>query len=369
MRIVPREFQPGRCFSLHLLTAVYRYSSFIESHAQPLLDLSLYVSSENYNEVTRPAYASILQWPNQWIIPPRIRSAAKTRAEHLGLSSIDLDVAEEKREEKEKQEGRQLPTATSQIPRSLMKKPRDTVSGLLSKTAQQNRIRLEGITEDFAVPLEEMLEKRQVGGGYLLSDDLPSSVDCLALGYLALAIKPEVPFSWLRECIGDKAPQLAAYVERLSAQCFPGEDVDVETALSGQGGGTLLPWQARGQIGLVGIGLRAFEGVLDSIPVVGEIRASRRLQKFGRDVTEETDQEVVLQVAEVRRREAYISAAMVLGGIGMLAGYLLSSGLVRVSIQEGGASEEDDEDERQEKQSHGAYGEAGAILGVLPTGD
>lgn len=275
-----------------------------------------------------PAYGSILQWPNQWIIPPRVRTQAKSRTEHLGLSSLDLDDAEKPTQRQ--QDGRQLPTASSLIPRSLAKKPRETVSGLLSKTASQSRIRLEGITESFIMPLEDLVSQRR-NGGYLLSEDNVSSLDCLALGYLSLAVIPELQFSWLRESIKDKTPGLMKYTERLRAQCFPGGSVDVSVALegsrasSGVSSSSSLPWQAPERISLGGIGLRALEGVADTIPVVRDIRAGSRIQRFSRDMAVDEERAAVMKVVKVQRRELYTSAATVLAGIGLLAWYVRSA--------------------------------------------
>lgn len=77
-----------------------RFSSFFESRGQPLLDLSLYVSSENYTTCTRSAYANILSWPGSWVTPPELRAAVRNARNILDcrLSTIDnthKDVAEE----------------------------------------------------------------------------------------------------------------------------------------------------------------------------------------------------------------------------------------------------------------------------------
>lgn len=329
----------------------YRFSALLESRGQSLLDLSLYVSSDNYNNTTARAYAALLQWPNQWIIPPRIRSKAKERTEHLGLSSLDLDAAEE-----ERKQGRDANAiAANQIPKSLVTKPRQTVSGLLGQTAQKSRIRLQGLTAGFVEPLQELLGKKR----YLLSDDIPSSLDCLALGYLSLALVPELPFPWLRDDIMAQAPRLAAYVKRLEHHCF-GDAIDSKALLSGTAAGAAsrLPWQVPPKISLAGVGLCIVEGIADSIPVVKDIRLSRRIRQMGRDTSLESQQ--VTALAEVHKREALTSAATVVLGVGMFVFYMVKVGLLSIRTVT-----EDAESEPQEAPpADSRFGEAGALLGL-----
>ncbi|TPX22565.1 hypothetical protein DIZ76_014441 [Coccidioides immitis] len=344
------------------------FSSFLELHGQSLIDLSLYVSSDNYTSVTSPAYGTLLQWPNQWIIPPQVRSQAKARTEHLGLSSLDLDAVEE-----ERQQGRDINSvAAGQIPRSLATRPPQTVSGLLGKPSQKSRIRLEGLTASFVEPLQEMLEKK----GYLLSDNIPSSLDCLALGYLSLAMVPELPFPWLKDDIQAQAPRLGAYVKKLGTRCFGGS-VDAAAVLSGiqAGTGSRLPWQIPERISLGGIGLRIFEGIADSIPVVKDIRLSRRLKQMGQDRSLESEE--VLALADGYKREALTSAATVALGLGMFMFYLFTAGPLQVSFateddhsSSSAENEEaggDDSEEKGEKGSSGKpfdLGEVGSMLGL-----
>ncbi|KAK2878154.1 hypothetical protein FQN49_001105 [Arthroderma sp. PD_2] len=347
------------------------FSSFMESYGQPLIDLSLYVSSENYHAITSPAYGSLLQWPNQWILPPRLRTMAKSRTEHLGLSSLDLDAVEE--EQQEKQTGRLPPSASAQIPKSLATKSRETISGLLSKTSQQNRIRLDGITEAFVGPLEELLDEK----GCLLIDETPCSLDCLALGYLSLAIVPEAPSPWLREGVHKYSPRLVRYFDRLRLKCYGGKVESIETARGDAAtgvGATTLPWQASQPASIAGIGLRIAEGLADTIPMVRDIRASWRLQELSKEVEAEADQTVVGSIAKSRRREAIASTATVVAGLGMLVWYLLAGMNLQVQLsskQQQQQRRDEDEDEPgvvgqepTEKASDSQFGEAGAILGI-----
>ncbi|OJD14367.1 hypothetical protein AJ78_05272 [Emergomyces pasteurianus Ep9510] len=358
------------------------FSSFFESQGQPLIDLSLYVSSENYNNVTSLAYASLLQWPNQWIIPPRIRKIAKKRTEHLGLTSLDLDEMVEG----ERQQARDPSNLSSKIPKSLARKPQATVSDLLSKSSQRNRIRLDAMTGAFVLPLEELLGRK----GYLLSSEIPSSLDCLALGYLSLALVPQLPYPWLRDAAVEQTPRLATYADRLRSRCFGAVPVEVSMAFTDSPAlPSSLPWRAPGQVSLAAVGKRALEGIADSIPIVREIRANARLQRAAAEegLGHWEERELVATVARVQRRELYTSIATVLAGLGMFVGYVLYTGLVHIEMIDGEVEEDEDaetepEDEKPEAEkreeeskqqtqtqtdtatSPSRLGEAGALLGI-----
>ena len=345
---------------------VHSFSSFIESHAQPLIDLSLYVSSENYRKATMPAYGPILRWPNQWIVPPKIRGIAKQRTEQLGLSSLDIVATEE-----ERKQSREANTAAAQIPQRLVKKS-ETVSSVLTKTAQQNQIRLEGMTRAFIEPLDELREKKK----YLLSEELPSTLDCLALGYLSLAVLPELPYPWLRDAIKSETPGLVGYLERLRSHCFGGT-VNVNKALllpspqethtqTGLRHHHELPWQAPQRLNFAGIGLRMWNTLLDSIPVVGDIRASRRLQEAGQKMPAGVEHDMVVQVARAQQYNSYMSIGTVIGGLGLLTWYMFSSGLLghRDGDEEGEEEEVHNNWNGEDPGETSAWGEAGSILGI-----
>ncbi|KAL8804304.1 MAG: hypothetical protein Q9182_002669 [Xanthomendoza sp. 2 TL-2023] len=206
------------------------YTSFLSTRGQVLLDLSLYVSSENYHTSTRPAYARILPWPNTWLLPPQRHAAAKARTDHLNFSSLNLDTVDKDAESKSQfAAGTEIPTRVLQSTRS------KTKAGRLAKEQHAARFRLDGLAEGLFEPLTKLLR----GNDYLLSQDRATSLDCLALGYLSLALMPELPQPWLSQLLRSKYPSLCQYVETLARQSFgrwampqkpPDQDRDRDTA-------------------------------------------------------------------------------------------------------------------------------------------
>lgn len=289
------------------------------------MDLSLYVTSQNYYGSTSPAYGAILTWPNQWIIPPRLHSAAKARTEHLGLTSLDLVAMEEQRDREQS-----AAVAAGQIPRSLIRSSRETVSSLLGKTQQQNRFKLEALTAEFFERLEALLGKKQ----YFISDERPSSLDCLAVGYLSLALVPELPYPWLRESLQSKAPSLAKYTERMRRQCFG--VVEVSDAFGQARAESVLPWRPPERVTLGKIGSALFNTLADATPILKDIRMSNRL----RDAAQAPDSglsaeesKAVSDYAKARKQDLYLSIATVLGGIAALVGYMFHIGILRVQLE------------------------------------
>lgn len=321
-----------------------RFSSFVESHAHPLLDLSLYVTSQNYYTNTSPSYAHILQWPNQWIFPPKLHSAAKARIEHLGVSSLDLQAIDEQRKR-----DHSAAVAAGQIPQNFIQRPRDTVSGLLGKTAQQNQFRLDALTEEVFEPLEEILGEKR----YLLSNSSKSgsggacTLDCLATGYLSLMLVPDLAYPWLRDAMNAKAPQLAAYTERMRQRCFgsspaPGPaPTDPTTTTTQQ---NPLPWRAAPRANLYQISSTLLSSLADAVPVVRDLRNHNRLRAAAEAADSGlsgVEQRALSQYATGQKKDVVLSAVMVVGGVAALVAYMIRVGLISVDIDTGGGDSED----------------------------
>ncbi|KAJ5163194.1 Mitochondrial import receptor subunit (Tom37) [Penicillium coprophilum] len=315
------------------------FSSFIESRGQSLLDLSLYVTSQNYYTNTSPAYGSLLQWPNQWILPPKLHSAAKTRTEHLGLSSLDLQAMEDQRKREHS-----AAVAAGQIPSNMIQQPRDTVSKLLGRTAQTNQFRLEALTADFFEPLEAMLARSKIC--LLPADDNnnPSSLDCVALGYLSLALVPELAFPWLRDAMRAKAPLLTAYTERMRSRCFGDAPVEAKHAFQPTAPAA-LPWRAPERISVAAVGTTLLGTLADNTPFLREVRQNRRLKQAveADSAFSSVEKQVLSSYADSSNKDMLLSIATAVAGTAALVGYMVHVGLL--SFSAGGVQEEEEFEE------------------------
>ncbi|KAK5126731.1 hypothetical protein LTR85_009665 [Meristemomyces frigidus] len=196
------------------LTAI---SSFLESNAQTLLDISLYVSYENYS-ATRSAFTKFLPWYANYMLPPKRRAAARARTEHLGISSIDVDNVHEDMSNRpagyegmgKEQQGFEV---EAQKRASLLLPRKDTLRSLLQRPERVATFRLHALAENFFAPLQDMLGAKK----YLVGSEM-TNVDCLAYGYLSLMLYPEVPQDWLASTMRRKYKKLVAYTERIRTE-------------------------------------------------------------------------------------------------------------------------------------------------------
>ncbi|KAI9656241.1 MAG: hypothetical protein M1821_004904 [Bathelium mastoideum] len=186
------------------------YSSLIECSAQPLLDLSLYVSYENCRQTTRPAWSAILPWHANYALPQNIRASVKARTAHLGLSALDIDKDDSQASTNERADSA-LPSEESVKPRSLLLPRKETIRSMLSGHQYTGRFKLDALMSAFFDPLSSLLSSKE----YLLSSSHPTTLDCLATGYLALALSPRPPQPWLRNTLNTKYPSLRAYTTRM----------------------------------------------------------------------------------------------------------------------------------------------------------
>lgn len=207
-------------------------TSFLESNAQILLDISLYVSFENYRHATRPAFTKILPWHSNYIIPPQRRSAARLRTEHLGISSLDVDNVHEDMSNRPagfeavgKEPGFEEET---QKRASLLLPRKDTLRSLLQRPENASIFKLKALADNFFGPLQNILQDQT----YILKTEEPTSVDCLLYGYLSLMFYPQIPQDWLGSTMRKQYPQLAAFTKRLHAKLRLSTDPDAVLALS-----------------------------------------------------------------------------------------------------------------------------------------
>ncbi|KAL8627671.1 hypothetical protein Q9189_006634 [Teloschistes chrysophthalmus] len=315
----------------------HRYTSFLEIRGQPLVDLSLYLSSENYHASTRPAYSHILGWPTSWIIPPQRRAAAKTRTNNLDLSSLDLDSSKGNDVNSPEQ------GAAAEIPSSL-RSALHKGSSTAKQAKHAARFRLDALTESFLEPLVQLLD----GKRYLLSEDRITSLDCLALGYLSLALVPGLPIPWLSQLMKSRYPCLCHYVEDLARDCYgisihsrDGMSRDKDMAMKLPCNGTdapALPASVRGR------------GFLEQLPLVGPYYKPASLQQSTAKTHEELSAIPVIPTVFV----GLVASLATMGGFIAYTGEVPS---VMDSIWP--------LHRRNSQQRLNEMGEAGALLGAI----
>lgn len=261
------------------------YSTFLRSTATPLIDLSLFVSAENYNTTTSRAYTAILPWYANYTVPPTRRELARTRTAHMGLNSLDVDT----RAEESMAPGRGTASAEFEAAKRAAGLPTDSqpsvmsmgrgkgFGGFLGTQQYAARFRLEAVSNELLEPLSDLLGQNE----YLLGTTQPSSLDCLAFGYLALMLFPAVPQAWLKETISTKFPHLATYVYKLRKDVLTDEDVDAaqvwaiatgSATSATESPNSLLPWTTRSQ----SFASNTFTGIRE---VVGNIPVLSSLMK------------------------------------------------------------------------------------------
>ncbi|KAI8937873.1 hypothetical protein NX059_005560 [Plenodomus lindquistii] len=255
------------------------YITFIQSTATPLIDLSLYVSAENYNTTTSAAYTAILPWYANYTVPPKRRELARARTSHMGLSSLDVDTSAEEAftpgrgtassEYEAAKRAAGIPTDGQLRPKSMILGRGKGFSGLLGGPVYATRFRLDAVSAELLDPLSDLLGQHD----YLFRGSTPSSLDCLTFGYLSLLFYPALPQAWLRETIETKYPRIGKYIRRMRQHIFGDEVINassvwsIMTGAANATGDMLLPWQPRRQT-LASSAVACTREILGNIPVV-----------------------------------------------------------------------------------------------------
>lgn len=196
-------------------------SSFLQTQAPLVLAISLYVNATNYRLTTRPAFTAILPWHANYILPPSRRAVARRQTEHLGISSIDVDNVHEDMSGREgagitagvgKQEGEGFEAKTRERA-SLLLGRKETLQGLLRRPERAAVFRLHALADNFFEPLVAMLDESDEG--FAGSNGDLRAVECLAYGYLALMLKPQVEQDWLARTMKQKYARLVNFVNSM----------------------------------------------------------------------------------------------------------------------------------------------------------
>jgi sorting and assembly machinery component 37 len=231
------------------------YAAHLAASAAPLLSLSLYASTANWTAAVRPAYSSALPFPLGWTEVSPLRRSWLALADATGIDLLDAEDAE--RPPQPADDG----AVGAGVPKDL-RLPSSRNKGIrdLLTPEQKARIRLHAMV-DRAMDVLQDLKGEGGNQKWLLTDGEgeggPTSLDCLAFGYLALMVYPDLPRPWLRDRIVDKYPGLQGFVNDMTAVCF------------GDGLPTTSTEAEKGH-GFVSVAGRFVDGALRNVPGLGE---------------------------------------------------------------------------------------------------
>ena len=205
----------------------------------------------------------MLPWHVNCRLPSARRDQARSRTAQLGLDSLEATPAGKSNtqpgttslnaeyEAAKKAAGLPSNICTSESSHLRLGRKQD-ISGLLGSPVYTTRFRLDALANDLLEPLARLLDKKD----HLLEGENPSSLDCLAFGYLSLMLYPDLPQAWLTEVIQKRHPKLVKYIWRMREDLLGGEQTnlaDVQSIASCKGNetqvreylerlGTYLPW-------------------------------------------------------------------------------------------------------------------------------
>ncbi|KAL1645261.1 hypothetical protein SLS58_003968 [Diplodia intermedia] len=266
------------------------YTSFLRTNALPLLDLNLYTSAANYYQATTPAYTALLPWHLNYTIPPARREAARARTQNLGLSSLDIDTVDDSPTEdsfsaNKKNAGINDDRGPAPYRKSLLPFGRGNgLKALLSQPEYAARFKLDALANDCLAPLDALLGEDEEEKPLLLHPTYPTTLDCLAFGYLSLMLYPDLPSGWLADTIRSRFPRLAAYTARMRALTVGSVDAKPSDlmALDDLRGsnpeliakgrkelGLVLPWALASRPSVAGTAADVVWSVATKLPLVG----------------------------------------------------------------------------------------------------
>ncbi|KAF3915884.1 Metaxin-1 [Arthrobotrys entomopaga] len=180
------------------------YRSFIRQTCLPIISLSLYITSRNWVQVTRPLYSTFIQFPIQYEIPHSHHARAISTTSHL--TSLIRDLAAEEHSSPIEP----ISAAIAGITTSTTK----TKSSDTKETEKiTTRVKLRNFVADFVDPIREKLNRRN----YFFGGNSPTTVDCLLVGYLSLLVYPDLPSSWAKEIMQQEFADVILYVENLKS--------------------------------------------------------------------------------------------------------------------------------------------------------
>lgn len=143
-------------------------------------------------------------------MPLGLRQRAHLAAEHLGLSSLDTDTLATEKKSRSQTEIKEL--QKSGTFRALQSRLHAVTRGGISPEVRSG-IKLDSLASQFFTPLEALLKSTNMGKTFMLSGAQPTALDCLAFGYLALMLFPELPSRFLADTMTYRHKELVRFTQ------------------------------------------------------------------------------------------------------------------------------------------------------------
>ncbi|KDQ17975.1 hypothetical protein BOTBODRAFT_29290 [Botryobasidium botryosum FD-172 SS1] len=281
------------------------WRSYIDSHLGDLVAHSFYALYPNYYELTRPTLAEVLPFPHKYYIPGRLREVYRPRLEAAGLWDVDEQMEEFKLE------------------RDATKISAESPSDTIKKTFATEKIveRARGVFDLISSILSDKP---------FFYQNQPTKLDITLASYTLLILNAPLPNPLLKNLLDESYPTLVAHARLVQSRA-----ISPETPLAPK-----LEVERIHPLSLISQGISRMAGS----------GWGWRKEKKKSDADRRFDM----------WRWAWFAAA----GIGMV-GYVLGSGLIRISVVKGngeGAQQVDDrghegdqhdgEDDEEEEEEH-----------------
>jgi len=273
------------------------WASFVRARGQPLLDLYAFESSENYHGATKAAWTAALPWYARFGGAPALRAAAKARTAHLAIAGLDLDALDASRDD-----GGAAGEELQGAPAGSLLAQQRRLREFLRRPDYGDSFRLYALVDQFCGPLIELMGEKP----WLLTGGEPSTVDFVALGYLMVMLRADMPKKWLANAIETKYPILVHYLERLEEKLA--DQLKTTTFETAQ--------QPTFLHGLTYIG----NSILKSIPVLGIVDISRSSESE-RALERYSQSKSVFKLYRILRYAAITCSTLGITGLGAL-GYM-----------------------------------------------
>lgn len=304
----------------------------------------------------------------QYYTPGVIRSQAKARTAGLGVTALDIDTNE--------------PPASAVAPAGT---PHTTAStqtqspSILTATEGASTFKLTNLVHDFLRPLQARLGSSR----YFFGSD-PSTLDCLAAGYLSLCFFPELPHPWLANEMKKEFPRMCGYLNDIRTPML-GKFVNANETLAytrgslerGETPATELPWGVVERGDLPWMSGFLVDCALDAVGLGRGAEVRKRKQQEREQSMDPEDLERKRKMEAAIRNLRIRSVLTTAGGVAAFLGYCIWSGFLQIKLKEEVEEEEEvvveeeakegkDGDDHTQAMIEGpsGFGFAGAILGL-----